>query len=103
MPLANLSTTTSMLAIASTLAWTGLLVACPSIAKNARLAVTLNTLSAFLFVLYLEEDPDLTSNKRYVVSSLLPGVSGKTVGAIFIVLMLAVYLWLAYSLSKPSS
>lgn len=95
----NLSTKTVTVAVATTGIWSFLLLLFPQIALSPRVAVTLNTLSAFLFVLYLEEDPDLTSTKRYVVSRFLPDVSGRTVGAVFISLMLVMYVWLSWSLS----
>lgn len=103
MPYANLSPVTVATASGLTLGSTALLLMNPQITKNPRIAITLNTISAFLFVLYCEEDPDLTSNKRYILSAFLPAFSGKTVGAIFMVFMLGVYAWLAFSLSKGLS
>lgn len=100
MLLSRLSTRTVFMALALCGAWLGLIMARPSLATNMRVAIILNTLSAYLFVVYCCTDPDLTSTKRYIVSQIVPGYSGKTVGVTFLGTMAVVYLWMSWNLAS---
>ena len=99
MDFAALDQRTGLMALGLTGVWMGTLTFRPSIAANPRVAITLNLLSAYLFVLYCCEDPDLSSNKRFVVSQFIPGISYKRVGVTFLGVMAAFYLYLTWSMA----
>ncbi len=89
-------------ALALTVVWMGAVLVKPQLATSPRIAITLNLLSAMLFFLYVTEDPDLTSTRRYTQPP-LPAVSGKTVGVTFLALMACVYLWLTWTMAGHST
>ena len=92
----GLGVPTTLFSFTFAVVWFSILCIKPSVFYGTQVSTTLHLLSAMLFFLYVSEDPELTSNKRY---NKHVQVSGKTVGAVFLTSMALVYLWMNWKLT----